>query len=241
MSFTPAPLSNQAHGFSLVSRLLDLSRPQSTPAPALLAPVARPALDRLELKTPTQLFAGAVLSSISMTAASPLQQLKQTGQKYGVPFQGGDTQSYQRQVIKAVITHKAREKGIPVEIALAIANNESGSKMWKNPSSAELVAGKNIRDGVLKSTDWGAMQINDKAHPKAFPRAKTDLEYNIDYGLSYLARQRGRVQGSLNLGFGDWDRTIASYNLGHSPKTERAHQIAQNYVGHVRKQADRLA
>lgn len=238
MSFTSVPQINQSAAFSLVSRLLD-RYPDAIQAP--VSGVSNSALDRLELKAPTQLFAAAVLPSISLAAGSAVQQLKQIGQKYGVPFQGGNIQTYQRQVVQAVITHKAREKGIPVEIALAIANNESGSKMWKDPATAELVAGQNKRDGVLKSTDWGAMQINDKAHPKAFPRAKLDLEYNIDYGLSYLANQRSRTQGNLNLGFGDWDRTIASYNLGHSPQTERAHQIAQNYVGHVRKQADQLA
>ena len=241
MSFTPAPLQPRPQAFSLVSQLLGASSLPVRPLPVSRSAPAHSQLDRLDLKSPVQLFSAAVLPEMDLGGASPVQQLQQLGLKYGVPFRGGDMQAYQRQVIQTVITHKAREKGIPVEIALAIANNESGTKMWKNTSSAELVAGKNIRDGVLKSTDWGAMQINDKAHPRAFPRAKTDLEFNIDYGLSYLARQRTKVKGSLNLGFGDWDRTIASYNLGHSPQTERAHQIAQRYVGHVRKQADRLA
>ena len=55
----------------------------------------------------------------------------------------------------------------------------------KPSNSGKLTEGKNVRNGVLSSTDWGAMQINDKAHPKAFPRAKHDLEYNIDYGLNF--------------------------------------------------------
>lgn len=81
------------------------------------------------------------------------------------------------------------------------------------------------------------MQINDKAHPRAFPRAKQDLEYNVDYALSYLARQRERIQGSLNLGLGDWDRTVASYNLGHNPSTERALATAERYVSRVKERS----
>jgi hypothetical protein len=194
---------------------------------------SRPALTGIPAKGTISALPSGTIS----TTGSARQQLTQLGQKYGVNYTAGQSlETYQKRVIQQIVRVKAREHGIPEAIALAISKNESGQQMWKNVSAGTLVEGRNIREGQLLSTDWGAMQINDKAHPGAFPRAKTDLEYNIDYGLAYLARQRDRVQGSLNLGFGDWDRTIASYNLGHNPGTERAYAIAERYVSHVRQQ-----
>lgn len=226
--FNPLPASPVAH----------ISSPTSPPPLSVPRPLNHP------LQRPDQLFrAGPVLSGIpaamAVTASpSARQQLMQLGQKYGVAYPSGQSlEAYQKRVVQKIVRVKAREHGIPESIALAISKNESGQQMWKDISAGTLMAGQNIREGQLLSTDWGAMQINDKAHPSAFPRAKTDLEYNIDYGLRYLARQRDRVQGSLNLGFGDWDRTIASYNLGHNPSTERAYAIAERYVSHVHRHA----
>lgn len=244
--------------FQRVSQLLNRSLPSAgalplpaSPQPPVQTLSAAPRVTSSPLKNPDALFqslAGsvsptrAVLPAVSWGAETPRDQLVALGQKYGVPYTPGqDEKQFQKQVIQQVIRHKARTHGIPERIALAIAMNESGQKMWSDLDKGTLVAGRNVRDGVLKSTDWGVMQINDKAHPRAFPRAKTDLEYNIDYGLSYLARQRQRVQGDLNLGFGDWDRTIASYNLGHNPSTERAYAIAERYVSHVQQRAQSLA
>lgn len=241
--------------FQQVSRLLKHSLPtgSSSFAPVqkpLSAPASLPASQPLSspLKRPDALFQSAIFAApVPATSlptlnlgSEPRAQLVQLGAKYGVPYTP-DLKQYQKQVIQQVIRHKARAYGVPERIALAIAMNESGQKMWSDVDKGTLVAGRNVREGALKSTDWGVMQINDKAHPKAFPRVKTDLEYNIDYGLRYLARQRQRVQGSLNLGFGDWDRTIAAYNLGHNPRTERAYATAQRYVSHVHKRAQSLA
>lgn len=192
------------------------------PASAIQLPTLRP-LKLTEVKT-----------QIDLNQSSPREQIMRLGQKYGVAYDGSDLKKYQTKVIKTILKAKAQEYGIPEAIALGMAGNESGWKMWKNMDSGALIEGRNQREGKLLSTDWGVMQINDKAHPRAFPRAKQDLEYNIEYGLSYLARQRQKTQGNLGLGFGDWDRTIASYNLGHNPSTERAYQIAQNYVSHVK-------
>ena len=195
-----------------------------------------------QLTNPSTLFKGSIpatgVLSSQASFATAKDQLFFLGQKYGVPYQQEGLDKYQSKVIKAIIQIKAREHGIPEAVALAISGNESNCKMWKDIERGIPVQGKNIRDGVLLSTDWGAMQINDKAHSKAFPRAKEDLEFNIDYGLRYLARQRTEIKGSLGLGFGDWDRTIASYNLGHNPSTHRGYEIAQRYVSHVRNQLD---
>ena len=165
---------------------------------------------------------------------SPTQQILDLGKKYNIPYKGENINTYQSRVLKSVIMHKAMEHGIPMNVALGIAGNESGWKMWSDPNKGKLVEGKNIRNGSVSSTDWGAMQINDKAHPKAFPRAKYDLEYNIDYGLSFLANRSKKIQGDLNLGFGTWDRTIASYNLGHNPSDASDYEIAKKYVSRVK-------
>lgn len=178
------------------------------------------------------------LPSTNQSGMSPRSQLTSLGQKYGVSQNSGESyHKFQKRVAKAILTYKAQQYGIPLHVAMGIAGNESNWTMWKDIDSNVVIQGRNVRDGVLKSTDWGVMQINDKAHPRAFPRAKTDMEYNIDYGLKYLSRQRSRIQGSLGLGLGDWDRTVASYNLGHNPKTERSLSIANRYVSHVKKRS----
>ncbi|PIQ28382.1 hypothetical protein COW36_03870 [bacterium (Candidatus Blackallbacteria) CG17_big_fil_post_rev_8_21_14_2_50_48_46] len=192
--------------------------------------------DQFQLMHPSLLMqrSATPISVPPVSFSSPTQQLQYLGQKYGV-VQTGSLSQFQTEVIKAVIRVKAREHGIPEKVALGIAGNESGWKMWSNLEKGTVIQGKNIRDGELKSTDWGVMQINDKAHGSArvFPRAKYDLEFNIDYGLSFLARQRQKIKGDLGLGLGDWDRTVASYNLGHDPQTSKSLAIAQNYVSHV--------
>lgn len=235
-AWNPSPASQP---LTLVSQLLQQSAPVAMPpSPQRTSPAAFG--DRFALASPTALFRGlapAIDFDLRFQGASPAQQLASLGQKYGVSNSKGDLNRYQSDVIKAVVTAKARQYGIPEQVALGISGNESGWKMWKNVATGELVQGRNVRDGELKSTDWGAMQINDKAHSKAFPRVKQDLEYNIDYALRFLARQRESIKGDLGHGFGDWDRTVASYNLGHNPSSNRDYQIASNYVGHVNDRA----
>lgn len=176
--------------------------------------------------------------------SQPVQKLIEAGKKYGVGFTAGeDLENFQNKVIKAIIRAKAKELKIPENIALGIAGHESGWMMWQNidEKKPSLVSGKNIieKDNkqVLLSTDWGIMQVNDKAHTKAFPRAKNDLEYNIEFGLRFLADVRKEYKGSLGLGLGTWDKTIAAYNLGHSPDGKNELKIAKGYVSSVKKMA----
>lgn len=170
---------------------------------------------------------------------SPIEQLNKLATKYNIPFEG-DINKFQKRVIKALVMHKALEYGIPLNIALGISGNESSWSMWKDVSSGKLEQCKNICNGELKSSDWGAMQINDKAHSKAFPRAKFDLEYNVEYGLKFLANRRNKINGNMGLGFGDWDKTIASYNLGHTPSTNKDFEIANRYVSRVKEKSLRI-
>jgi len=164
---------------------------------------------------------------------TPTQQLNYLGQKFNVPF-NNNLDKYQQDVAKAVIKAKAKEYGVPLNIAYGIAGNESGFKMWSDIQKNIPVQGKNKSGGVLRSTDWGVMQINDKAHPNVAEKAKYNMEVNIEYGLKFLAGRRNVAKGNLNLGFGDWDKTIASYNLGHSPSSANDFKIAQNYVSRVK-------
>lgn len=225
----------------LVSQLLQQPGP-SAPQPRAQSHLRIGSVsDALHLANPLSLFRGlvpAIGSSLSFRGESPAQQIVALGQKYGVANRyGNNLDAYQSDVVKAIIRVKAREYGIPEQVAMGISGNESGWKMWKNVSKAELVQGRNVRDGELKSTDWGAMQLNDKAHAGAFPRAKQDLEFNIDYALKFLARQRKSIRGDMGMGFGDWDRTVASYNLGHNPSSNRDYQIASRYVGNASDRA----
>lgn len=177
-----------------------------------------------------------IQSSTDSSGTAPMEQLNRLARKYNIPYDK-DTQAYQKRIIKALVMHRAMEYGIPLNIALGISGNESSWTMWKDVNKGKLEQCKNVRNGVLSSSDWGAMQINDKAHAKAFPRVKNDLEYNVEYGLKFLASRHNKIKGSMNLGFGDWDRTIASYNLGHNPSSTRDYEIAQKYVSRVKQKS----
>lgn len=140
-------------------------------------------------------------------------------------------EALQVRVIKAEVMASADRLGVPRALALAVSGHESGGwKMWEQ----NVVSNANRADsGNLLSTDWGVMQINDKAHPHAFPRASQDLAYNVEYGLNYLAELHQVYQGNLNQGFGDWDATLAAYNLGHTPTVDEM-PTARRYLGRLR-------
>jgi soluble lytic murein transglycosylase-like protein len=186
--------------------------------------------DQVDLLPPLPI--GGIPATGLSSYKSPTQQLIDAGNKYQIPYTGGDMETYQKRVVKALIMHKAMEYNVPLSIALGVAGNESGWKMWSNVEKGTLVKCNNPG-----STDWGAMQLNDSANPKAFPRAKLDLEYNVDYGMKFLAGRLGKIKGNLGLGFGEHDRAIASYNLGHNPVSKRDYEIASRYVSHVKKQS----
>jgi soluble lytic murein transglycosylase-like protein len=135
--------------------------------------------------------------------------------------------SMQTRVVRAVVLAKARDYGVPREIAMGISGHESGG--WKMWQGKDVIQNSNHTAAGLHSIDWGVMQLNDRAHPGAFPRARQDLAYNIEYGMRYLADLHKVYQGSLNQGFGNWDLTLAAYNLGHSPLPEEL-PIATRYL-----------
>jgi hypothetical protein len=78
----------------------------------------------------------------------------------------------------------ATKTGLPADLLKAIAWQESG---WIHGMGERLTTQHNIDEhtGEIKSTDRGIMQINSRAHPRAFPGALT-LEGNLEYGAKYL-------------------------------------------------------
>lgn len=233
LSVTPQQMKRDNTSFNLVSQNLTSFNNDSI---SLINP-------NIMGSIPTNILGSSGVASIGSipdsSRKSPTQQIMELGKKYKIPY-SGNISTYQQQVIKAVIMHKAIQYDVPLNVALGICGNESSWSMWSNVSSGKLEQCKNIRSGKLSSSDWGAMQINDKAHPEAFPRAKLDLEFNIDYGLRFLSKKNNKVSGDLKLGFGDWDRTIASYNLGHNPTTQKDYEIAKNYVSRVKNKSLRV-
>ncbi len=157
------------------------------------------------------------------------RQLVQLASQHGLAQMHPD--ALQVRVIKAEVMARADRLGVPRSLALAVSGHESGGwKMWNQQVVSNTNQGDN---GHVQSTDWGVMQINDKAHPQAFPRASKDLAYNIEYGLNYLAELHKVYQGSLNQGFGDWDITLAAYNLGHAPSPDEM-PTAARYLDKLR-------
>jgi transglycosylase-like protein with SLT domain len=82
----------------------------------------------------------------------------------------------------------ARKYGVPEQLALAIANQESGLD----------------NSAVSQAGAVGVMQIVPKYHPDV--KDPTDIHQNIDAGMKYLS--------SLYRKFGNWTQAVAAYNAG---------------------------
>jgi nucleoid-associated protein YgaU len=175
----------------------------------------------------------------NLSVYPPAQQLYMLSVKYprekaAQTLAAAGTLSGQRQsrFIRATVRQQAHMHGVPEAVALGISGHESGGwKMWprvhKKLSQRALFNQNFDPSGEVASTDWGVMQINDVAHPQAFPRARYDVEYNIAFGMALLAKTHGVYQGSLNMGFGVWDTTVAAYHLGHAPRPEEMEHTRQ--------------
>lgn len=119
--------------------------------------------------------------------------------------------------MEKILNDFADRFGIPRPVLKAVAFHESS---WRQYKDGEPLGGHNST-----STDWGVMQINDRAHPSAFPQAKTDILYNIEYGCEYLSSQYKR--------YGNWKDAIAAYNYGHAAKNSDGSYKNQKYVNTV--------
>ncbi len=176
-----------------------------------------------------------ILADPELAALPSHQQIKALADKYQLTLKGQTLAEQQAKVARFVIKQAARQQGIPADIALALSGYESsGWKMWRKVAAQTPQRNPNIGpSGQLHSTDWGLMQVNDRAHPQAFPQAEQDLVYNVLYGLDYLAELHQSHYGSLNLGFGSWDLTLTAYHLGHIPEADEI-AYASSYVRRIR-------
>ncbi|MCM3269588.1 C40 family peptidase [Paenibacillus elgii] len=124
------------------------------------------------------------------------------------PAREGGNPSYSE--IIDYITIKSKEMGLPTDIALAIAWTES--KMTQFTKDGQCYKGENKVDGKVVSTDWGIMQLNDKAWGDTydFDKIKKDWKYNIDCGLKVALN---RYKKALELGEENIPRaTYSGYN-----------------------------
>jgi predicted nucleic acid-binding Zn-ribbon protein len=86
--------------------------------------------------------------------------------------------------INARIEHVAARVGVPADLVKAVAWQESA---WTHVRRGDLVrqANRDPATGEVTSVDAGIMQINDRAHPRAYPQAAT-LDGNLYYGTRHL-------------------------------------------------------
>ena len=122
-----------------------------------------------------------------------------------------------KSTIDELLNRAADKYNVSRSVLKAIALRESDWTMY-------TANGTPVKGSNSTSTDWGMMQINDKAHAGAFPKAKTDIVYNIEYGAKYLSKQYRR--------YGNWQDAVAAYNAG-SAIVKNGKYINQSYVNYV--------
>jgi hypothetical protein len=108
--------------------------------------------------------------------------------------------------LRDMIVAEANDQGVPPEIALAVATQESGLCHW-GPSG-------NVLRG--KAGEYGVMQLMP-ATASALGVDPTDVNQNIHGGVKYLSQLYDR--------FGDWALAVQHYN-GSGP-------AAQSYASRV--------
>jgi hypothetical protein len=96
---------------------------------------------------------------------------------------GVDTQSVNppKQEIVNYITEQCKQIGIPLQLGLATAKTESDMNQF-------IKDGTPLKNSNPDSSDWGIMQVNDKAWGDVydFNRIKSDWKYNVRAGLQIL-------------------------------------------------------
>jgi soluble lytic murein transglycosylase-like protein len=95
--------------------------------------------------------------------------------------------------LASMIAAAAQDAGVPVQIALAVAQRESGMCHWW--ASGQVMIGS--------SGEVGVMQVMPATAPGA---DLYDVAQNIRAGVGYLAQ--------LYRQFGSWDLAAAAYNWG---------------------------
>jgi len=94
-----------------------------------------------------------------------------------------------------LITQQAQAQGVPPDVALAVAQQESGITQWRQDGSVVTSAKGAL--GVFQLMPATAAQLG--VDP-------TDVYGNIQGGISYLSQ--------LYQKYGDWNTALAAYNFG---------------------------
>lgn len=97
--------------------------------------------------------------------------------------------------LSSQITQQAQAQGVPPQIALAVATQESGISQWNSDGS--LVTGTSGEIGVFQLMPATAAGLG--VDP-------TDVGQNISGGISLLAQ--------LFAKFGNWAQALSAYNSG---------------------------
>lgn len=127
-----------------------------------------------------------------------------------------DNKNPDEATIDRLITRVAGKFGIPAALLKGIAKLESNWRQFDE--KGQPVSGHNTNG----SSDWGILQINDKAHPGAFPKVKVDIVANLEYGAKYLAGHYRK--------YGNWMDAVAAYNAGSPRRTSTGAYVNQRYV-----------
>lgn len=112
-------------------------------------------------------------------------------------MRGAEIPKYKPEVIKQMIVEEATRQGVPVELAMAVAQQESGFN--------NKVVSKTNTDG---SRDHGVFQLNDRYHKL---KNVYDPVENIRYGV-------GMLREGLKKNKGNVQKTLSDYNAGSNAK-----------------------
>ncbi len=114
--------------------------------------------------------------------------------------------------------------------------------------------GQNIENGKIDSTDYGLMQINDKAHPKFFNENREDfvcdaadsVECNIRAGTSILSGyydqyKNGKTFSCTGRFYEEWGAALRAYNgWGCTGDNEYVEGVLALYGGEIEFDVDEI-
>ena len=102
----------------------------------------------------------------------------------------GNNQNFIPSDVMKLVDDKAKEIGVPADVARAVGIQESGMRQSQVGDSGKAVGVFQLHEGAAKDTGVD----------------RTTLEGNVEGGLKYLKQMYDK--------YGDWDKAIAAFNAG---------------------------
>jgi hypothetical protein len=178
--------SGQAEGRSSNQKLLDMIKLVSKSGAGPISDVPYPRMIsnyKLAMRNFQNAFGLSPAGTIDETDMNALKRLLNKDSGVIQDISGTHTRVVnptKPQIIN-FITQQCKQIGVPVQLGLATAATESDMTQFNKD-------GTPFRNSNPDSTDWGIMQINDKAWGDAydFNRIKSDWKYNVKAGLQIL-------------------------------------------------------